>query len=131
MPAPKGRWRFSASRPAFWQKPNFEFENVRIWIETPNRVFGEYDAQGHVVATGNPYKQTYAGLTAAEHGKTKLLHGALDTLARRPRSSPMESDARPTQKTTGQRFSSAVIQTRTYSGQLRRITRSSLSQSRR
>ena len=61
--------------------PDFQFENVRIWIETPDRVFGEYDAQGHVMATGKPYKQTYAGLLVAEHGKIKLLHEALDTLA--------------------------------------------------
>ena len=61
--------------------PDFQFENVRIWIETPDRVFGEYDAHGHAVATGKPYKQTYAGLLIAEHGKIKLLHEALDTLA--------------------------------------------------
>ena len=29
--------------------PDFRFENLRIWIDTPDRVFGEYDAQGHVV----------------------------------------------------------------------------------
>jgi len=61
--------------------PDFRFENVRIWIETPDRVFGEYDAQAHVVSTGKLYKQTYAGLLVAEHGKIKLLHEALDTLA--------------------------------------------------
>jgi ketosteroid isomerase-like protein len=61
--------------------PDFHFENVRIWIETPDRVFGEYDAQGQVASTGKHYKQTYAGLLIAEHGKIKLLHEALDTLA--------------------------------------------------
>jgi ketosteroid isomerase-like protein len=61
--------------------PDFRFENVRIWIETPDRVFGEYDAQGHVVSSGKPYRQTYAGLLIAEHGKIKLLREALDTLA--------------------------------------------------
>jgi ketosteroid isomerase-like protein len=61
--------------------PDFRFENVRIWIETPDRVFGEYDAQGHVVSTGKLYKQTYAGLLVAEHGTIKLLREALDTLA--------------------------------------------------
>jgi ketosteroid isomerase-like protein len=61
--------------------PDFRFENIRIWIETPDRVFGEYDAQGHVLSTGKLYKQTYAGLLVAEHGKIKLLHEALDTLA--------------------------------------------------
>src|ERR1700752_1781220 len=48
--------------------PDFQFENVRIWIETPDRVFGEYDARGQVAATGKAYKQTYAGLLIAEHG---------------------------------------------------------------
>ena len=61
--------------------PDFRFENVRIWIETPDRVFGEYDAQGRVLSTGKPYKQTYAGVLVAEQGKIKLLHEALDTLA--------------------------------------------------
>ena len=61
--------------------PDFRFENVRTWIETPDRVFGEYDAQGHVVSTGTLYKQTYAGVLVAEHAKIKLLHEALDTLA--------------------------------------------------
>jgi ketosteroid isomerase-like protein len=44
---------------------DFQFENVRIWIETPDRVFAEYDARGHVVAQGTPYKQTYASLLVA------------------------------------------------------------------
>ena len=61
--------------------PDFRFENVRIWIETPDRVFGEYDAQGHVAARGKPYKQTDAGVLVAEQGQIKLLHEALDTLA--------------------------------------------------
>jgi ketosteroid isomerase-like protein len=63
------------------QVPDFRFENVRIWIDTPDRVFAEYDAEAHVVSTGKPYKQTYAGLLVPEHGKIKLLREALDTLA--------------------------------------------------
>ena len=61
--------------------PDSRFENVRIWIETPDRVFGEYDAKGHALSTGKLYKQTYAGVLVAEHSKIKLLHEALDTLA--------------------------------------------------
>jgi ketosteroid isomerase-like protein len=61
--------------------PDFRFENVLIWIDTPDRVFAEYDAQGHVVSTGKLYKQTYSGVLVADHGKIKLLHEALDTLA--------------------------------------------------
>jgi hypothetical protein len=41
--------------------PDFRFENVRIWIETPDRV--------------------YAGVLVAAQGKFRLLHEALDTLA--------------------------------------------------
>jgi hypothetical protein len=37
-----------------------------------DRVFGEYEAQGHVLSTDKLYKQTYAGLLVAEHGKIKL-----------------------------------------------------------
>lgn len=61
--------------------PDFHFENIRIWIDTPDRVFAEYDAYAHVVSTGKDYKQTYAGLLIAEQGKIKLLREALDTLA--------------------------------------------------
>jgi hypothetical protein len=61
--------------------PDFRFENVPIWIETPDRVFGEYAAEGHVVSTDKLYKQTYAGLLVADQAKIKLVHEALDTLA--------------------------------------------------
>lgn len=60
--------------------PDFRFENVRL-DRNARPGFGEYDAQGHVVSTGKLYKQTYAGLLVAEHGKIKLLREALDTLA--------------------------------------------------
>ena len=29
--------------------PEFRFSNLRIWIDTPDRVFAEYNAQAHVV----------------------------------------------------------------------------------
>jgi len=61
--------------------PDFRFENIRIWIDTPDRVSAEYDAQGHVLSTGKLYTQTYAGVLVAERGKIKLLHEVLDTLA--------------------------------------------------
>jgi ketosteroid isomerase-like protein len=61
--------------------PDFRFENLRIWIETPDRVFGEYDAEAHVVSTGKVYRQTYAGLLIAKDGRITLLREALDTLA--------------------------------------------------
>lgn len=59
----------------------FHFGDVRIWIDTPDRVFGEYDAQGDVVSTGKVYRQTYAGVLVAENGQITRLREALDTLA--------------------------------------------------
>ncbi|CDZ61825.1 nuclear transport factor 2 family protein [Neorhizobium galegae] len=61
--------------------PGFRFKNIRILIETPDQVFGEYEVEVVVPSTGKLYKQTYAGRLVAENGKIKLLREALDTLA--------------------------------------------------
>lgn len=61
--------------------PDFRFQNLRVWIETPDRVFAEYGVEVTIPSTGKLYKQTYAGLLVAEGGKIKLLREALDTLA--------------------------------------------------
>ena len=61
--------------------PDFRFQNIRIWIETPDQVFGEYDVEALVPATGKVYRQHYAGRLVAENGKIKLLRESLDTLA--------------------------------------------------
>jgi ketosteroid isomerase-like protein len=61
--------------------PNFRFQNVRIWIQTPDQAFGEYDVEALVPSTGKTYRQTYAGRLVAENGKIKLLREALDTSA--------------------------------------------------
>lgn len=61
--------------------PDFRFQNVRMWIETPDKAFGEYSVEALVPSTGKTYKQTYAGVLLAENGKIKLLREALDTLA--------------------------------------------------
>ena len=61
--------------------PDFRFKNVRILIDTPDQVFGEYDVEALVPATGKTYVQHYAGRLVAEHGKITLLREALDTLA--------------------------------------------------
>ncbi len=58
--------------------PGFEFQNIRIHIDTPDQTFGEYDVNCTVAATGRPYKQTYMGRLVAENGKIKLLREALD-----------------------------------------------------
>src|SRR6185295_8209954 len=66
-----------------------------------------------------------------------LMNGQTDEILRstllqhREHSAPTESDAGHSRESTAQGLSSADIQTRTYSGQLRRTTRSPVSQSRR
>ena len=61
--------------------PDFRFKNIRIFIETPDQAFGEYEVEAIIPSTGKLYKQTYAGRLVAENGKIKLLREALDTLA--------------------------------------------------
>jgi hypothetical protein len=53
--------------------PDFRFQNIRIWIQTPDQAFGEYDVEAPVPSTGKTYRQTYAGRLVAENGKIKLL----------------------------------------------------------
>jgi ketosteroid isomerase-like protein len=61
--------------------PDFHFKNFKVWIDTPDRVFGEYSVEAHVLDTGKLYRQTYAGVLIAEGGRIKLLREALDTAA--------------------------------------------------
>jgi ketosteroid isomerase-like protein len=59
--------------------PDFRFTNIRIWIQTPDQAFGEYDVEALIPSTGKTYHQTYAGRLVAENGKIKLLRESLDT----------------------------------------------------
>lgn len=61
--------------------PDFRFRNIKFWIDTPDRAFGEYSVEALVADTGKLYQQTYAGLLIAENGRIKLLREALDTAA--------------------------------------------------
>ncbi|HWY62869.1 MAG TPA: nuclear transport factor 2 family protein [Rhizomicrobium sp.] len=61
--------------------PDFRFQNIRIWIQTPDQAFAEYEVEALVPSTGKTYRQTYAGRLVAENGKIKLLREALDTTA--------------------------------------------------
>src|SRR4029077_13207517 len=45
--------------------PDFRFQNIRIWIETPDQAFGEYDVEALVPSTGKVYRQHYAGRLVA------------------------------------------------------------------
>jgi ketosteroid isomerase-like protein len=60
--------------------PDFGFKNLRFWIQTPDRVFAEYQVEALVLDTGKTYRQTYAGVLIAENGRIKLLREALDTV---------------------------------------------------
>ena len=61
--------------------PEFRFENIKLLIETPTQVFGEYEVEALVPSTGVVYKQMYAGRLVAENGKIVLLRESLDTVA--------------------------------------------------
>lgn len=56
----------------------FEFQNIKIFIDTPDQAFGEYSVNCKVAATDRTYQQTYMGRLVAENGKIKLLREALD-----------------------------------------------------
>lgn len=59
--------------------PDFAFKNLKVWIDTPDRVFAEYQVEAAVAGTDKVYRQTYAGVLIAENGRIKLLREALDT----------------------------------------------------
>ncbi len=61
--------------------PDFRFKNIRLLIETPDQVFGEYDVEAEVLSTGLIYRQSYAGRLVAANGKITLLREAMDTVA--------------------------------------------------
>jgi ketosteroid isomerase-like protein len=61
--------------------PEFRFQNLKVWIDTPDKAFAEYQVDTPVAGTGKRYRQTYAGLLIARDGKIQLLREALDTVA--------------------------------------------------
>ena len=61
--------------------PAFRLKNLKVWIDTPDKVFAEYSVEALVPDTGKVYRQTYAGVLIAEGGRIKLLREALDTAA--------------------------------------------------
>jgi hypothetical protein len=56
--------------------PDFEFINVKFYIETPEQVFAEYEVD--CLFNGKPYTQLYMGRLVAEQGKIKLLREAMN-----------------------------------------------------
>ena len=56
--------------------PDFNFINIKYYIETPDQVFAEYEVD--CLWNGKPYKQLYMGRLVAEKGKIKLLREAMN-----------------------------------------------------
>ena len=59
--------------------PEFRFKNVQFFIQTPDKIYAEYQVEAPVVDTGKIYNQTYCGVLIAENGRIKLLREALNT----------------------------------------------------
>ena len=60
--------------------PGFEFENIKVLIDTPEQAFGEYEFTAVSSKTGRSVHQLFFGRLAAENGKIKLLREALNSL---------------------------------------------------
>lgn len=56
--------------------PDFKFINIKLFIETPDQVFAEYEVD--CLFNGKPYHQLYMGRLVAEQGKIKLLREAMN-----------------------------------------------------
>ncbi|SCF27557.1 nuclear transport factor 2 family protein [Micromonospora mirobrigensis] len=57
--------------------PDFGFDHVEVFIDTPDQAFGEYSVERRTV-TGRPFSQLYAGRLVAANGKIQLLRESLD-----------------------------------------------------
>jgi uncharacterized protein len=56
--------------------PGLRLENLRILIDTPDQVFGEYEFTSVSTITGRTVHQLFFGRLLAENGKIKLLREA-------------------------------------------------------
>ena len=59
--------------------PGFQFENIKVLIDTPDQAFGEYEFTSVSSKTGRTVHQLFFGRLVAENGKIKLLREALDS----------------------------------------------------
>lgn len=57
--------------------PDFGFDHVEVFIDTPDQAFGEYSVERRTV-TGRTFSQMYAGRLVARDGKITLLRESLD-----------------------------------------------------
>jgi len=60
--------------------PGFQFQNVKVLIDTPDQVFAEFEATAVSSKTGRTIHQLFFARLVAENGKIKLFREALNTL---------------------------------------------------
>jgi uncharacterized protein len=60
--------------------PGFEFENIKVHLETPDQVFAEYFINHKSGITGKSVHQQFFGHLEAENGKIKRLREAVDVV---------------------------------------------------
>ena len=60
--------------------PGFQFENVKVLIDTPDQAFAEFEATAVSTKTTRTVHQLFFARLVAENGKIKLFREALNTL---------------------------------------------------
>jgi hypothetical protein len=60
--------------------PGFEFEEIKVHLETPDQVFAEYFINHKSGITGKDIRQQFFGHLQAENGKIKRLREAVDVV---------------------------------------------------
>jgi hypothetical protein len=58
--------------------PDMDFDNVKIVMENPEQVLGEYEFTAVSSKTGRTIHQLFIGRLMAENGKIKLLRESLN-----------------------------------------------------
>jgi uncharacterized protein len=59
--------------------PGFQFENIKVLIDTPDQAFAEFEATAVSRKTGRTVHQLFFARLVAENGKIKLFREALNT----------------------------------------------------
>jgi ketosteroid isomerase-like protein len=60
--------------------PVFQFESVKVLIDTPDQAFAEFETTAVSTKTGRTVHQIFFARLVAENGKIKLFREALNTL---------------------------------------------------
>jgi hypothetical protein len=60
--------------------PGFQFENVKVLIDTSDQAFAEFEATAVSSKTGRTVHQLFFARLVAENGRIKLFREALNTL---------------------------------------------------